>query len=236
MTDDPKDPSSENRSSEDPSSGISGMLRNLETIVERLGEIAEKGGEVSRKVSVGDDNDLHGVFEFRMRTGIGGSERGPEAGAARGSREPAAGEPAAGERASEPEETVEVSDAREPVVDVYDEGDHARVVAEMPGVAIGDVRVDIQGDVLEIGSTGSRAYHTEVLLPRPAEADRASLRAANGIVELTVPFKEDDVGQPEASTSEADASGDSPGDPVDSEEGKRNEGEEEAGSDTRAGT
>jgi HSP20 family protein len=77
-----------------------------------------------------------------------------------------------------------VAETREPLVDVLDEGDHILVVAEMPGVDEKDIRVKVEGDVLEIvASGGQRRYHKEVLLPSPVDPGKVATSYRNGILE-----------------------------------------------------
>jgi HSP20 family protein len=164
--------------SKTPSSGLVGLLRNLEGFVERLEEATEEKGGVHRRVSFGDEEDLRGEVEFRVRTAFGG-------GASARSRRPRTGDAGAADAgAAEPA----AEEPREPVVDVRDEGDRVCIVAEMPGVAADEVDLDVGEAAVHLGARGARRYRAEVALPRPVDADRASLSVANGIVEVAVPY------------------------------------------------
>lgn len=81
---------------------------------------------------------------------------------------------------------VSVEEAREPVVDVIEEGDRIRVIAELPGVREADIHHEVNGDVLRIWTEGERHYNAEVLLPTPTTG-KAVTSFNNGIFELSLP-------------------------------------------------
>ena len=143
-----------------------GGLGNLLDLANRLGQ--EGSSEVSRTGEVQGPGGVRGVYGFTVKMGAGGvpsverfgnvhaTERGPE-----------------------------VSDVREPLVDVFDEGDHVLVVIELPGVSATDVKLDAKDDILVLAAEGRhRKYAKEILLPGPVDA--ASLRQSfqNGILEV----------------------------------------------------
>lgn len=73
---------------------------------------------------------------------------------------------------------------REPLVDVFDEGEQIVVVAELPGVQMADIRVQINADVLALETTGERRYEKEVLLPVAIDPTTIQQTYRNGILEL----------------------------------------------------
>jgi HSP20 family protein len=78
-----------------------------------------------------------------------------------------------------------VEEVREPIVDVFDEGDHILVIAELPGVSEEGVKVEVVGDILNLtASDTDRKYAKEILLP--GKVKPASLKSAykNGILEI----------------------------------------------------
>lgn len=78
-----------------------------------------------------------------------------------------------------------VDEVREPLVDVFDEGDLLVVVAEMPGVNEEDISHEVHEDVLRLsGETGDRKYHKELVLPAAVDETKVSRSCRNGIVEL----------------------------------------------------
>ena len=79
-----------------------------------------------------------------------------------------------------------VADAREPIVDVLDEGDHLLVVAEMPGADEAAVQWSIPSNLLLVigAKSGSRKYYREIPLPVPVETAPAASSCRNGVLEL----------------------------------------------------
>jgi HSP20 family protein len=78
-----------------------------------------------------------------------------------------------------------VDEVREPMVDLFDEQDCVLVVAEMPGIASDDVKLDLQDDILTIAAErGDKKYRREVLLPATFAAERMSWKCHNGVVEV----------------------------------------------------
>jgi HSP20 family molecular chaperone IbpA len=72
------------------------------------------------------------------------------------------------------EQGAVVEETREPMVDVFDEGDHLLLVAELPGVEAKDIHYEIEDDVLSLSAVrGERKYRKEVLLPAPVRVKGA---------------------------------------------------------------
>lgn len=69
-------------------------------------------------------------------------------------------------------------------VDVLDEGDYLRVVAELPGVEEQDIRAEARGTVLTISAErGDKKYSKRVELPAPVEGEIGSTYK-HGVLEL----------------------------------------------------
>jgi len=85
-----------------------------------------------------------------------------------------------GRRAAKPQPTVE----REVLVDVFEEADQLKVIAELPGVEEEDVKVELKEAALIISAdTPHRKYHKEVALPCPVKGEpRTSYKT--GILEV----------------------------------------------------
>ena len=79
--------------------------------------------------------------------------------------------------------------AREPLVDVYDEGEFIRVVADMPGADPATLRVRGVDDRLTIVASGpARRYERLIVLPAPVHPERAEPPTfINGIMEILLP-------------------------------------------------
>jgi len=152
--------------------GLGGFLSGLGTVIEKLGELAETGEALRKSGTFSDaDGKLKGVYGFHIRTGIGG--------------EGVTVEPFGNVRKDEKTGRAVVDEVREPMVDLFDEQDCVIVVAEMPGIAEEDVKLDLQDDILTIAAQrGDAKYRREVLLPATFAADRMSCKCHNGVLEV----------------------------------------------------
>ena len=101
--------------------------------------------------------------------------------------------------------------AREPLVDVYDEGEFIRVVADMPGADPATLRVRGVDDRLTIVASGpARRYERLIVLPAPVHPERAEPPTfINGIMEILLPAE-----RPVPPEEPADAPPDEPSAPV----------------------
>ncbi len=152
--------------------GIGGFLGGLGTIIEKLGELAETG-EALRKSGTfnSPDGKIKGVYGFNIRTGLGG--------------EGVTVEPFGNVHKDEHTGQPVVDEIREPMVDLFDEQDCVIVVAEMPGIAPEDVKLELHDDIVTIvAERGDKKYRREVLLPATFTADRMSSKCHNGVLEV----------------------------------------------------
>lgn len=165
----------EERSQPREQTGISfgGLLEGLGKLMELVSEAAEKG-QVSRQGTFrAPGKQTRGVYGFTIRN--------------------LAGSRPVIRRFGNFHETPKgaiVDEVSEPVVDVFEEGDRLRVVAELPGCEEKDVRAELKGGRLTIsGDGGKRKYQGEVQLPGPVE--EASLRSSyrNGVLEIELARK-----------------------------------------------
>ncbi|WP_459194532.1 Hsp20/alpha crystallin family protein [Halosimplex sp. J119] len=71
-------------------------------------------------------------------------------------------------------------------LDVYEEDDQLRVVADVPGVDKEDIDLRCDGEVLTLDAAGAaREYHERVRLPTRVDEHSASASYNNGILEVT---------------------------------------------------
>ena len=71
-------------------------------------------------------------------------------------------------------------------LDVYEEDDQLRVVADIPGVDREAIDLKCDGEVLTLDATGRvREYHERVRLPTRVDEHSASASYNNGILEVT---------------------------------------------------
>jgi len=81
-------------------------------------------------------------------------------------------------------ETPPLKKQREVTVDIFDEGDYIKIIAELPGLAEEDIRTEVMGSILTISATGiSREYYKEVTLPCPVKGELDS-SYRNGVLQL----------------------------------------------------
>lgn len=155
--------------------GLGDLFRGIGDLVELLKEMEAEGKtEVSRTGELrgkGRLKDLKGVYGFSVKVGLGG--------------EPTV-ETFGNIRKSEAGPVVE--EVREPLVDVFDEKEVIRVIAELPGVEANDIKVELEGDILTLAAEGKdRKYTKEILLPAKGKREALKTSYRNGILEVTVP-------------------------------------------------
>ena len=159
--------------------GLGGIFKGIGEFLELVSEMAEQGeSEVTRTGEFqvkGLGEKARGVYGFTVRSGLGGIPRVERFGNIRST-----------------DEGPVVDEVREPMVDVFDEGESVLVVAELPGVAEEEIAVEVRDDVLSLEAKGDRRYAKEVLLPCPV--DVATLRKAykNGVLEVRFSKAKDD--------------------------------------------
>lgn len=155
-------------------SSIDGIFGGLADLIEKLGDLAEKGEKLSKSGEFewgSGGKERKGVFGFSVKSVLGGDEVKIE--------------PFGNIRRDEKSGEAVVEEVREPVVDVFEEEEHTLVVAEMPGVSVEDVILEVKDDVLAIrAERGSMKYGKEILLPHSYPRDKMEVSCNNGIVEI----------------------------------------------------
>ena len=153
--------------------GLRGLLDGIGNLVDMAAKLKEAGGEINKEGEFDLSNikeGMKGVFGISVKTAVGGKPIVESFGNVK--RTPAG-------------PTVEAE--REPITDVFDEGEELRIYAEMPGVNEEDIKLDLREDILDISAqTGDRRYHKELLLPTKVKADTLSSNYNNGVLEVKV--------------------------------------------------
>lgn len=91
--------------------------------------------------------------------------------------------------------------AREPLVDVFDEGALIRVVADMPGADPETLRIEGVGRRLLLAAAGpARRYERTVVLPAAVHAEEIAPTFVNGIMEVLLPAVRETPVPPPAAT------------------------------------
>lgn len=168
------------RSEDSPSpidlGSVGGFLGGLSKLVEKLGELAEKGQEFSKTGELKDldpKGKLRGVYGYSVKFGLG--EQGEKS---------VQVEPFGNIHQDDAGHAV-VEKVREPLVDVFEEDDHVLVVAEMPGVTKADVKLELRDDILTIhAERGDKRYHKELLLPQSFTTDDMQWTCKSGLLEI----------------------------------------------------
>lgn len=146
-----------------------GLLGNVVNQLNNIAEEAEKGGFSKQ----GDFNvqglgeKARGIYGVSVKMGLGGEP----AVQTFGNIHPTKKGP-------------EVSDVREPLVDVFNEDDEVLVIAEMPGVAEKDITVKVSGNTLKITTKGEFHYSKEIELPADVKAKSVRKTYRNGLLEM----------------------------------------------------
>lgn len=150
--------------------GFGGIFKGLADLVEKLGELAEKGERLKRSGEF-QQRDVKGVYGFSVKVGLGDKEMKVE--------------PFGNIRRDEESGETVVQEIREPVVDVFEEKDHTLVVAEMPGISTKDVRLEVKDDLLTIhAEKEDKKFRKEILLPRSYPREKMKVTCNNGILEI----------------------------------------------------
>ncbi len=152
-----------------------GIFKGLADLIDKLGDLAEKGEELRRTGELRSDNkDLKGVYGFSVKVGLGEKgEKGIKV------------EPFGNLRRDAQSGETGVQEIREPVVDVFEEKDYTLVVAEIPGISAGDVRLEVKDDLLNIyAEKADKKYRKEILLPRSYSREKMKISCNNGILKI----------------------------------------------------
>jgi HSP20 family protein len=79
----------------------------------------------------------------------------------------------------------DITDQREPLIDVVESDKEVKVIAELPGVTKDDIALTVDGTKLTLSvSTVGRKYHKELQLPSPVKPESARSTYNNGILEI----------------------------------------------------
>jgi len=88
---------------------------------------------------------------------------------------------------------IEATDVRKPLIDVFKEGDKVRVIAEVPGINKGDIRLSGTERTLTIKAHSQpRKYEKSVSLPVAVLINTAKAKYKNGVLEVIIEVKEED--------------------------------------------
>ncbi len=154
------------------SSGLGGVFSGLSELMEKLNKLAESGEELRHTGEIGGTGKgTKGIYGFTVKVGLG--DQGPRV------------EPFGNIRQDKKTGEAVVQEIREPVVDLFEEKDCLLIVAEMPGIGVKDVQLEVKDDVLTISAAkGEKKYRKEVLLPGSYPREKMRLTCNNGVLEI----------------------------------------------------
>ena len=145
-----------------------GLFKGLGNLIDLASKLSEEGVEKRAEIR-GLPQGVKGVYGFSIRT--------------------LAGKPVV-ETFGNIKETTQgpvVEEVREPIVDIFDEEERILVIAELPGVSEGQIKIEIAGDILSLAASDKdRKYAKEILLPSKVKPQPVKSSYKNGILEITL--------------------------------------------------
>ncbi len=147
--------------------------RGLFDIIGDLAKLAEESKNTRKTIDI---DGKKGVIDFSIRTGP--IKRSGRTSFAKPRRRVVRRKPYA-------PPTSEQIEKKEPLVDIFDEEDSIKVMAELPGVEKKDIYLELAEDLLIIKvNTPTREYYKEVKLPTVVEKEILESTYRNGILEV----------------------------------------------------
>ncbi|MFH1927436.1 MAG: archaeal heat shock protein Hsp20 [Chloroflexota bacterium] len=151
--------------------GLGGLFKGIGNVIDLVSEMVEEGEEEVAQTGEfkvkGLGDKAKGVYGLHVRMGLGGIPTVEHFGNIRAT-----------------EEGPVVAEEREPLVDVFDEGDVILVVAELPGVEKRDIHIEVKDDVLSLSTVEGRKYAKEILLPSLVDPATMETAYRNGVLEV----------------------------------------------------
>jgi len=88
---------------------------------------------------------------------------------------------------------IDIKEKREPFIDVMTTDGAVKVIAELPGVQKGDIKLHTTESNLTISvDTSQRKYYKEVKLPAKVNPEEAMASYKNGVLEVMLPKKKEE--------------------------------------------
>ena len=150
--------------------GFGGLFKGLGSLFDLVSKMSEEGKEEYTRTGEikGLGDKAKGVYGFSVKLGLGGKPIIEQFG-----------------NIKTTDRGAVVAEAREPIVDVFDEEERLLVIAELPGVEEKDIHLEVKDDILDLSTeTGDRKYNREILLPSAVDAESMESTYKNGILEI----------------------------------------------------
>ena len=155
---------------EEFSFGFGSLFKGIGNLFDLVSKMTEEGTEeFTRSGEIrGLGDKAKGVYGFSVKMGLGGKPVIEQFGNIKAT-----------------EKGAVVAEVREPIVDVFDEGEHLVVIAELPGVEEENIHLEVKDDILDLAAEAKdRKYSKEVLLPSSVDAGSMESSYKNGILEI----------------------------------------------------
>ncbi len=156
--------------------GLGGLFKGLGSLFDLVSKMAEEGkDEYTRTGEIaGLGSKAKGVYGFSVKMGLGGKPTIEQFGNIKAT-----------------ERGPVVAEVREPIVDVFDEGERLVVIAELPGVDEDDIHLEVKDDIIDLAAEAKdRKYSKEILLPSAVDPDSMQSTYKNGILEIGLKKKQ----------------------------------------------
>jgi len=150
--------------------GFGSLFKGIGNLFNLVSKMAEEGEEeyIRSGEIRGLGDKAKGVYGFSVKMGLGGKPVIEQFGNIKAT-----------------EKGAVVAEVREPIVDVFDEGEKLIVIAELPGVEEKDIHLEVKDDILDLSAEAKdRKYSKEVLLPSLVDAGSMEYSYKNGILEI----------------------------------------------------
>lgn len=164
------------KSSEVHSTWLGELLGGITDLIDKLNESAKTGQTLSGTREIHDTDvsgkKIKGVFGYNVKVGL--------------NKDDIHIEPFGNIRKDENSGQTVVHEVLEPIVDIFEEPQYTLVVAELPGIGIHDIKLEIKDDLLTIhAENGEKKYYKEILLPKKYPEDKVHIISCNnGILEI----------------------------------------------------
>ena len=149
---------------------LGGLFKGLGNLFDLVTKMDRDGKDVYMQAGKlgGPGSNIKGVYGFSLKFGLGGKPVIEQFG-----------------NINTTDSGATIAETREPLVDVFDEGDYLSVVLELPGVEEENVNYEINGDIFILSArAGDRKYNKELLLPCPVDSRPMESTYRNGILEV----------------------------------------------------
>lgn len=158
--------------------GMGGLFKDLGTLLDKASKLADKGEQIKELKNIGGVKDSRAVVGYNIRT-------------LKGSKKPVVSKFG---NIKETKSGPVIKKKREPLIDIFNEENEIRVVAELPGVDKKDIKLDLGEKQITISvDTKGRKYYKEVELPSSAKSMTSNYK--NGVLEVRLVKKEEKEGK-----------------------------------------